>query len=677
MRRLISLFSVILFISFFYAPAIARAARCNEVYFNKDARSFFTQFPFSPSDFFPIFSSATADLNNDGNLDLVVGIQSGGLKLVTFFGDGQGKFVPGGAVTVQTNQPISNFKIRLIDLNNDSVLDLLTYSDGVLDIYFGNNTGGFTYQSTSRIFSIFGVGSPVLVDVFDINGDGRKDILISHIGPKSGGQFVRYHLSSENYTFPSSDTELFAARSLLTEDFNNDGRRDIAATFPAAAAGSYFLRFYYNQGNGGFNVSPNIETGDVERLRLAHDFDGNGTKDIVATSPSAVGNPRVSVLYNNANQSFSIVKYPMRTHSSDAFFNLNDFNGDGVQDFAVFSPDGYDVYLRKRVGGFTRSSQNIVTNANAGLIADFNNDKTADLLRIGSNGIFQTRIFQLYEGDCFRRGRPDTIDYIGSGLVNFASWQPETGRWTYNTAGFQPVNHTVFWGSGALGDIPVPGDYDGDGVTDTAVFRQPTGTWLVNARTQGVISFQFGANGDKPVPADFDGDFKTDFAVFRPATRDWIIRLSATQSSIVINFGLSEDKPVPADYDGDRKADAAVFRPSNGTWYYRRSSDNSEASAQFGQAGDIPQPTDVDGDGRADFNVFRPSNSVFYFASSFDGRNSFVSRGQGGIPQPTSGFFTNNFYVYRPSDGAWFADGAVTQTPPNEIPVSYVLPVGN
>jgi hypothetical protein len=82
----------------------------------------------------------------------------------------------------------------------------------------------------------------------------------------------------------------------------------------------------------------------------------------------------------------------------------------------------------------------------------------------------------------------------------------------------------------------VPGDYDGNGTTDIAVFRPSSGIWFVRNGT----TVAWGTSGDVPVPGDYDGNGTTDIAVFRPSTNAWFVRNGTTAG-----WGTSGDIALP------------------------------------------------------------------------------------------------------------------------------------
>lgn len=229
-------------------------------------------------------------------------------------------------------------------------------------------------------------------------------------------------------------------------------------------------------------------------------------------------------------------------------------------------------------------------------------------------------------------GKKRPVDFDGDGRQDFSVLKfpnvapPGVAPITYwNLNSTQGTQISTQWGD-ANTDFPAPGDYDGDGRDDLAIFRSGAGPgvqseyWILQSSNSTVRYFAWGVGGDQTVARDYDADGITDVAVFRrgvvaTAQGTWYIRNSATGTVHVEAFGLtgngttSFDTPIPGDYDGDGRYDIAVYRfgqTPNNTFIVKRSSDGVITYRIFGNFNtDYVLPGDYDGDGKFDYAVAR------------------------------------------------------------------------
>jgi hypothetical protein len=164
------------------------------------------------------------------------------------------------------------------------------------------------------------------------------------------------------------------------------------------------------------------------------------------------------------------------------------------------------------------------------------------------------------------------------------------------------------------------------GTRDTiGVYDPTTSTFLLrNSNTSGFaeITVTFGTAGDLPIVGDWNGDGVDTVAIFRPSTSTFYLRNrnDTGDADIVLTFGSAEDVPLAGDWDGDGKDSIGVYRASNSTFYLRNllTSGGADRAIPYGRKGDLPMAGDWDGSGKDSIGFYRPADSTCHLRKSLD-----------------------------------------------------------
>jgi len=231
------------------------------------------------------------DLNNDGNLDLVIA-GAGNDKVVIMMGDGSGRF---GSPSFFAGFRLSTRSTFIADFNKDGNLDVVTANEygGSVSLMLGDGTGDLS----SPVKSPPTGAGPRSVIAADWNGDGNLDVAVSN--RMSNDVTVLLGDGKGNLSDPQKIRVGKDPRMICAGDFNNDGKLDFAVAGSLDQAVSVSL----GDGKGAFSKATDIRVGvaPVRPRRFtgpkdpgqegdgivgltATDLDGDGDLDLVATS---------------------------------------------------------------------------------------------------------------------------------------------------------------------------------------------------------------------------------------------------------------------------------------------------------------------------------------------------------------------------------------------------------
>ena len=253
-------------------------------------------------DTFTFFESdiSASDIDNDGDLDFIA---IGGPTFKVFYNDGSANF------TQQTiSGPQDNFEdffdITIADIDNDGYEDVIT--GGANTSVYKNTNGIITYDSTRS--SAINNGTNLMVKLVDLDNDGDLDLLsqsnsssfgIHWIENDGNGNFINTHIIDPNP---------YSVESVTVKDFDNDEDNDILIS------DNFDLLIYNNDSLGNFSLPSVIQDNDLSISTVySEDFDNDGDYDIIWSADLSIqlNNNTLSIDKNPDNNNINIYPNPV------------------------------------------------------------------------------------------------------------------------------------------------------------------------------------------------------------------------------------------------------------------------------------------------------------------------------------------------------------------------------
>jgi hypothetical protein len=388
----------------------------------------------------------------------------------------------------------------------------------------------------------------------DFNGDGKPDLAIMD----SYQSAITILLGNGDGTFAQGATidgigtipcipypvNQRSNCSVVTGDFNHDGKADLAATSDFDNTVIILL----GHGDGTFTPASGspITVGNFPETVRIGDFNNDGLQDLVITNGK---DNTVSILLGHGDGTFAPASgSPIPVGGFPFFSVVADFNGDGSADIAVSNADDstVSVLLGNGDGTFTEAPGSPIPgfdyNPAEVVAADFNGDGIPDLAVADFTPVNQT---------------PPEDDQKSNVAIMLGK-----GDGTFTTAPGSPI--TV----GLYATVMVALDFNQDGKIDLAVdnegditdFPTQTLTLLLGDGKGGFAPagppIQLADTPDDLVPADFNGDGTTDLAIPNVADFNTTILLNeftqtATASVSNITIAGTGTHYVDAVYEGN------------------------------------------------------------------------------------------------------------------------------